>query len=130
MTTGEQIVGAALDLLDEAGLDGLTMRALADRMGIRAASLYWHIRDKEQLLGLLAEAILAEVPEPPDDLPWRAQLERFAAGYRRVLRSHRDAARIVIGAQPMVPHLYERLLLTLVSAGFEGEEEPLEQVRH
>ena len=87
------IVSAALDLLDEAGLEGLTMRALAERMGVRAASLYWHIRDKEQLLGLLAEAIVGEVPEPASDLPWRAQLEAFATGYRRVLQSHRDAAR-------------------------------------
>jgi TetR/AcrR family tetracycline transcriptional repressor len=96
----EHIVGAALELLDESGLDGLTMRTLAERMGVRAASLYWHIRDKEQLLGLLAEAILAEVPEPPTDLPWRAQLEAFATEYRRVLHSHRDAARIVLEAQP------------------------------
>src|SRR5437879_13799155 len=74
----EHIVGAALDLLDEAGLEGLTMRALAERMGVRAASLYWHIRDKEQLLGLLAEAIVGEVPEPAPDMPWRAPLEAVA----------------------------------------------------
>src|SRR5437763_8801259 len=116
----EHLVGAALDLLDESGLDGLTMRTLAERMGVRAASLYWHIRDKEQLLGLLAEAILAEVPEPPADLPWRGQLEAFATEYRRVLQSHRDAARIVLEAQPTAPRLYERLVGTLLSAGFEG----------
>jgi AcrR family transcriptional regulator len=116
----EHIVGAALDLLDEAGLDGLTMRALADRMGVRAASLYWHIRDKEQLLGLLAEAIVAEVAEPASELPWRAHLEAFATDYRRVLQSHRDAARIMIVAQPAAPRLYERLVRSLLSAGFDG----------
>ncbi|MDR0360965.1 MAG: TetR/AcrR family transcriptional regulator C-terminal domain-containing protein, partial [bacterium] len=116
----EQVVGAALDVLDEAGLDGLTMRTLAERMGVRAASLYWHIRDKDQLLGLVAEAILAEVPEPPADLPWRAQLETFATGYRRVLHAHRDAARIVLEVQPAAPGLYERLVATLLAAGFEG----------
>src|SRR5438105_15560030 len=105
----EHLVGAALDLLDESGLDGLTMRTLAERMGVRAASLYWHIRDKEQLLGLLAEAIVGEVPEPAADIPWRAQLEAFATDYRRVLQSHRDAARIMILAQPAAPRLYERL---------------------
>jgi AcrR family transcriptional regulator len=116
----EHIVGAALDLLDEAGLEGLTMRALAERMGVRAASLYWHIRDKEQLLGLLAEAIVGEVPEPASDLPWRAQLEAFATDYRRVLQSHRDAARIVIVAQPAAHRLYERLVSSLLAAGFDG----------
>jgi AcrR family transcriptional regulator len=116
----QQVVSAALGLLDEAGLEGLTMRMLAERLGVRAASLYWHIRNKEQLLGLLAEAIVAEVPEPAADLPWRAQLEAFAADYRRVLQSHRDAARIVIEAQPAVPRLYERLVRPLLAAGFAG----------
>src|SRR5215469_1313695 len=111
-----RLVTAALDLLDEAGLEGLTMRTLAERLGMRAASLYWHIRDKDQLLGLLAEAIVAEVPEPAADLPWRAQLEAFAAGYRRVLQSHRDAARVVIMAQPTAPRLYERLVRPLLEA--------------
>jgi AcrR family transcriptional regulator len=116
----EHIVSAALDLLDEAGLEGLTMRALAERMGVRAASLYWHIRDKEQLLGLLAEAIVGEVPEPAPDIPWRAQLEAFATDYRRVLQSHRDAARIMIVAKPAAPRLYERLIRSLLAAGFDG----------
>src|SRR5205807_7134439 len=116
----EHIVSAALDLLDEAGLEGLTMRALAERMGVRAASLYWHIRDKEQLLGMLAEAIVAEVPEPDSALPWRAQLEAFATDYRRVLQSHRNAARIMIVTQPAAPRLYERLVRSLLAAGFDG----------
>jgi len=117
----ERLVSAALDLLDEAGLEGLTMRTLAERLGMRAASLYWHIRDKEQLLGLLAEAIVAEVPEPASDLPWRAQLEAFATDYRDVLRSHRDGARVVMAARPAAPRQYERLVRTLLAAGFDGE---------
>lgn len=117
----DHIVSAALDLLDEAGLDGLTMRTLAERTGVRAASLYWHIRDKEQLLGLLASAIVAEVPEPAADLPWREQLQAFATEYRRVLQSHRDAARIVMTAQPASARLYERLVRPLLAAGFDGE---------
>jgi TetR/AcrR family tetracycline transcriptional repressor len=116
----EHIVGSALELLDDVGLDGLTMRTLAERMGVRAASLYWHIRDKEQLLGLLAEAIIGEVPEPALGLPWRTQMETFAAAYRRVLQSHRDAARIVTMAQPVAPRLYERLVRVLLAAGFDG----------
>ena len=115
----ERVVAAALGLLDEVGLDGLTMRALADRLGMRAASLYWYIRDKEQLLGLLAAAILAELPAP-SERPWREHLETFAADYRRVLQAHRDAARIVIEVQPEAPGLYERLIIPLLDAGFDG----------
>src|SRR5262252_3721695 len=96
--TREQVVRAALDLLDEVGLGGLSMRGLADRLGVRAASLYWHLRDKEQLLDLLSEAILGEVPEPAGG-PWRPALEGLAQSYRRVLLAHRDAARVVAGFQ-------------------------------
>src|SRR5262249_13252431 len=117
----ERLVRAAREVVDEAGLEGLTMRSLAERLGMRAASLYWHIRDKDQLLGLLAEAIVAEVPEPASDLPWRAQLEAFATDYRDVLRSHRDGARVVMAAQPAAPRLYEGLVRSLLAAGFNGE---------
>src|ERR1700755_2811951 len=56
--TRERIVAVALELLDEAGLDGLTLRRLAERLGIRAPTLYWHVRNKRELLDLLAGAIL------------------------------------------------------------------------
>ncbi|MGH7776659.1 MAG: TetR family transcriptional regulator, partial [Candidatus Dormibacterales bacterium] len=66
------VVSAALDLLRTDGLDGLTMRALADRLGVKAASLYWHVRDRDELLDLVAAALLAEVGTPPRGAGWRA----------------------------------------------------------
>jgi AcrR family transcriptional regulator len=121
--TREQVVRAALELLDDVGLEGLSMRSLADRLGVRAASLYWHLRDKDQLLDLLAEAILAEVPEPAGG-PWRAELEGFAAGFRQVLLAHRDAARIVGGLQvgPSALRRYDGLLARLLAAGFASAD--------
>jgi len=50
--TRERLVGAALDLIGEEGLEGLSMRALADRLQVKAASLYWHVRDRRELLEL------------------------------------------------------------------------------
>src|ERR1700760_3630975 len=55
--TRERIVAVALELLDEGGLDGLTLRRLADRLGIRAPTLYWHVRNKRELLDLLAAGV-------------------------------------------------------------------------
>src|SRR5450755_2687374 len=52
---------AALALIQDDGLDALTMRTLADRTGVKAASLYWHVRDREELLELVADALLARV---------------------------------------------------------------------
>jgi TetR/AcrR family tetracycline transcriptional repressor len=121
----ERIVGAALALLDELGLDGLSMRRLADRLGITAASLYWYLRDKEELLSLLADAISGEVPLPAVELSWRARLETLLWAYRRVLLAHRDAARLLSGTMPAGPHRLRRidmLLEVLCAAGFEDRD--------
>lgn len=99
------------------------MRGLADRLGVKAASLYWHLRDKEQLLDLLSEAILREVPEPEAG-PWRQALEDLAARYRQVLLAHRDAARVVLGFQagPAALRLYEPVIANLLAAGIPPSE--------
>src|SRR2546421_11815700 len=56
--TRDRLVEAALALINEEGLDGLSMRALADRLDVKAASLYWHVRDRRELLALLGESML------------------------------------------------------------------------
>lgn len=121
----ERIVRAALALLDEAGLDGLNMRALAERLGVKAASLYWYVRNKEELLELLADAISAEVRAPAADLPWRARVEAPLADYRRVMLAHRDAARILVATPPVGPNRMRLIDLAydaLLAAGFRGVE--------
>jgi len=118
-----QVVRAALALLDEVGLDGLSMRRLAERLDIKAASLYWYMRDKDELFGLLADAISAEVCAPATDAPWRERLEALLWEYRRVLRAHRDAARILAGTVPAGPNrlrLVDMALGALRAAGFDG----------
>ena len=121
VVTRERLVREALALLDEVGFDGLTMRRLAERLGVRAASLYNHIGDKVELLALLGDAVCAEVREPDPGADWRAQLEALAADYRRVLLAHRDAARVLQVTPPVGPNrlrLVERTLAILRAAGF------------
>jgi TetR/AcrR family transcriptional regulator, tetracycline repressor protein len=121
-----QIVQAALALLDEAGFDGLTMRSLANKLGIKAASLYWHVRSKQELLGLLAEEILAPIREPDRTLPWHNQLQGLGDEYRQVLRAHRDAARVLASSGapsgPKQLRLSEIVLRTLLDAGFTHKD--------
>jgi TetR/AcrR family tetracycline transcriptional repressor len=117
-------VRAALALLDELGFDGLTMRNLAERLGVQAASLYNHIRDKQDVLTLVADAISGEVPRPTAGRPWRAVLEGVANDYRRVLLAHRDAARVLTVTPPLGPHrlrIMDDVLGALRSAGFSAE---------
>ena len=115
------MVRAALGVLDEVGLEGLTMRRLAERLGLRSSSLYWHVRDKDELLSLIADAICAEIEPPGPDAPWTAQLEAMGWEYRRVLLAHRDAALVLANTLPVGPNrlrLAERMLTVLVQAGF------------
>ncbi len=122
----QQIVQVALALLDEVGFDGLTMRALAQKLDIKAASIYWHVRSKQELWSLLADEICAPMREPDRTLPWREQLEALGQEYRRVLLAHRDAARVLSSsAGPSGPHrlrLSEIVLRTLLDAGFGKQD--------
>ena len=77
----DAVIEAALAMLDTVGVDGLSMRALADRLGVKAASLYWHLRDKDQLLELVAESVLDRVVVPD------VAVGVAAAGDRRLRRA-------------------------------------------
>lgn len=85
--TPARIVDAALGIVDEGGLRALTMRALGARLGVEAMSLYHHVRNRDELLDLLVERILAEAAA--DDVPtsdgWQAWLTRVASRYRQIL---------------------------------------------
>jgi AcrR family transcriptional regulator len=119
--TRDAIVEAALRLLDREGLSGLSMRKLADELAVGAASLYWHVRDKEELLALLLDRIVGEASVPdPDPENWREQVKDLARENRRLLQRHRDAAQISLGRIPIGPHsipVLERNLAVLRAAG-------------
>ena len=119
--TREAIVDAALALLDREGLSGLSMRKLAQELGAGAASLYWHVGNKEELLGLLLDRIVGETEVPEADPgTWQEQMKEMAREARRLLQRHRDAAQISMGRIPAGPHsmpVLERNLAVLVEAG-------------
>ena len=102
------------------------MRNLADRLGIKAASLYWHIRSKQDLLSLVANEICAPIHAPDRTLPWQRQLESLGREYRGALLSHRDAARVLAASGapsgPNILRLTELVLGTLLQAGFNGRD--------
>lgn len=102
------IVHAALDLLDEVGIEGLTTRTLAARLGIRGPSLYWHFKNKRELLDHMAEALLSTaLPRPPlADAPFDyiAWLGEGARGIRAAALSRRDGALVLAGARPTGTH--------------------------
>lgn len=100
--TRERIVDAALDLLDEQGIDGLTVRALASRLGVRAPALYWHVRDKTELLDEMGteirRRITAALPAAPDR-DWILAVGDYARAVRSIHLQHRDGARTFSGTR-------------------------------
>ncbi len=124
----DDVVRAALEVLDDEGFAGLTLRGVAARLGVSAPTLYWHVKDKRHLLDLIAEQVLAEVPEstraPREDesvLEWLAESFRVR---RALLLSHRDSVQVVAGNRPTDDALpgIERTLAVLVDAGLEPGE--------
>lgn len=121
----EIVARAALTLLDEVGFDRLTMRRLAEALGVQNPALYWHFKNKEDLLATMADMMLAEgfaaLMEPAAEREWDVWLANLAHGLRRALLSHRDGARVVAGADLSHSSLmrYDELALSqLRSAGF------------
>ena len=99
----ETVVTEALDLLDEVGLDAVSTRQLATRLGVEQPSLYWHFRKKDDLLGAMAAAAMAPhatapLPRPPED--WREWFGENYRSFRRTLLLRRDGARLHAGSVP------------------------------
>jgi TetR/AcrR family transcriptional regulator, tetracycline repressor protein len=123
--TKAAIVQAAFDLLDEAGMDGLTVRALASRLGVQAPALYWHVRNKQALLDEMATQIWRQIGDAmaglPPDLPWRKVMWTYAATVRKELLGHRDGAKAFSGTTLTDPEVVRRQEVTfgsLVRQGF------------
>lgn len=126
--TRDDVIHTAIQLLQEVGLDGLTLRRLATELGISAPTLYWHVRDKRELLDLMADEMIREhrTKQPPlrEGLEW---YELIAEGARRqyeAILSYRDGARVVAGNRPTESALpmIERYMRLWVSAGFPPDE--------
>ncbi|PLP57888.1 TetR family transcriptional regulator [Mesorhizobium loti] len=99
----ETVIAEALDLLDEVGLDAISTRQLAKRLGVEQPSLYWHFRKKDELLAAMAEVAMAPhaiapLPRPSDN--WREWFLDNTRSFRRTLLMRRDGARLHAGTFP------------------------------
>jgi TetR/AcrR family transcriptional regulator, tetracycline repressor protein len=117
------LVSAALGLVQDEGLEALTMRGLADRLNVKAASLYWHVRDRRELLELLAESILEKVPVT-GGAGWRPSVLNAAAALRTALALQQDADRILLEVPEAIQRsdVYLRLKSQLEKAGMQPAE--------
>ncbi|WP_327638366.1 TetR/AcrR family transcriptional regulator [Kribbella sp. NBC_00482] len=118
-----RIVEAAVALLDDEGIDRLTMRRLAERLSVAAPSLYGHLDTKEDVIDLAVDAIFGSAPtEQSDD--WRADVTAVLVAWRGSLLQHPWAAAVPARRRPTIgPNFLawmEILQSSLVKAGFAG----------
>ncbi|WP_405587873.1 TetR/AcrR family transcriptional regulator [Streptomyces sp. NBC_01092] len=119
-----RVAATALELLNEVGLDGLTLRAIAKELDVKAPALYWHFKDKQALLDEMAtemyRRMLAGTPLDPDDT-WRERLLRSNRGLRAALLGYRDGAKVFSGSRfTAIVHAeqMEDTLRVFTAAGF------------
>ena len=119
--TRDLIVETALRLLDRDGLDGVSMRRVAEELGTGAASLYAHVANKEELLDLVHDRVLAEIVIPdPDPDHWQDQLREVGMQMYRVYGVHRDIAAVNLANIPTTPNALraaERVFAIMLAGG-------------
>lgn len=96
----EQIVQAATELAQEGGIDAVSIRRIAARLGVGATSLYWHVRSKNDLYELMFDAAFSGLPLPEPTGNWRDDLRAVALSGHDVLR--RSPWLILLGIQPSI----------------------------
>jgi TetR/AcrR family tetracycline transcriptional repressor len=119
----QRIVAEAVALLDAEGLDSVTTRKLAARLGVQSPTLYWHLPNKAALVTAIADAILdqefADMSPPEPDQHWQDWLSGLAERLRRALLAHPDGARVVSASQlsRTMAAISELAMSTLVARG-------------
>jgi TetR/AcrR family tetracycline transcriptional repressor len=123
------IVRTALSLLDEVGIDGLSTRRLAAELGIKSASLYWHFKDKNELLAEMSGAMFEECLPAPNvgggSFDWADWLAEGARAIRRTALSRRDGAQVMAHPRPKVTSgraVFEENVKTLMRSGLADME--------
>ena len=123
----DEIVTTAIRLIDEGGMEAFSMRRLGHELDAGATSLYWHVRNKDELVDLILDVIIGEVSDDFDrhvapDADWREQLAEIARSLRRVLLRHRHIAPL-LGERPTIGpkalDAAERVMGILLAAGFD-----------
>lgn len=125
--TRDRVVAAALRIMDDEGLDAVTMRRIAREVGVEAMSLYHYVRDKDDLLDGVCAMVMREFRYPDEDRPWIEVARDGAREWRRVLREHpnvialwADRQRPMTELEALMP--MEFALRVIARAGIDDRE--------
>jgi len=108
------VVGRAIALADAEGLDALTIRRLAQELGVTPMALYWHFRNKDELLNGLSDQFWSEIDTDVDDAAsWPDQLRALLDSLVQVLREHPSASQLLVSGEKQSPAALEAIEVTL-----------------
>ncbi|MFD3694634.1 TetR/AcrR family transcriptional regulator C-terminal domain-containing protein [Streptomyces sp. NPDC058646] len=117
----ERVLSAAVALADDGGIESLSMRRLAQELGVVPMALYKHVANKEQLLDGMVDAVVAEIDPPGDGADWKDVVRRRVLSARRVLLRHRWASQVIesrTGPTPAVLAYLDSMIGTFRDGGF------------
>ena len=122
--TRGRIIAAAVDFVDEHGLEALSMRKLGAALGVEAMSLYNHVDNKDDVLDGILDAVLRQVRVPDQRLPWRERLADLLRGFRIMGLTHPGVlpmfgSRPIASVEAFVPIAAIHEILR--DAGFDGD---------
>src|SRR6266480_738666 len=121
----ERILRAALELVDEGGIDSLSMRKLGQKLGFEAMSLYNHMANKDDVIDGILDLVLAEGELPAEDGEWDAAVRESAISVHAALQRHPWASTLVMAPghiRPARTEYMDTLLGRLRGAGFSADE--------
>jgi AcrR family transcriptional regulator len=120
----ERVLETAIALADRHGIEWLSMRKLADALGVAAMSLYHHVANKDQLLDAMIDVVFSEIEPPSTDDDWKTAMRKRAISTREALNRHRWAVGLMEGRGTHGPanlRLHDAVLGCLRGAGFSLE---------
>lgn len=120
----ERVLRAAIGLADQGGIEALSMRKLAQELGVEAMSLYYYAANKDDILDGMLDIVLGEFEAPSGGADWRAEIRRSAISAHHVLMRHRWACSLMLSpgrVRPAQVRRMESLLRPLREAGFSAE---------
>jgi AcrR family transcriptional regulator len=117
----ERVLRAAVDLADKGGIDSLSMRKLAQELGVEAMSLYNHVRNKEDILNGIVDVVVGEIEIPPQTSDWKTSLRQTVMSARAVLLRHPWAPRVIetrTNPSPATFQYFDSVIGILRTGGF------------
>jgi AcrR family transcriptional regulator len=120
----ERVLHAAVEVADAGGVGSLTIRSLADRLGVKPMSVYYYVANKDEILDGIVDLVFSEIDLPSAGGDWRSEMRKSAISARGVLRCHPWAISLLqsrTNPGPATLRHHDAIIGTLRGAGFSVE---------